>query len=307
MSKHFREMGLLIVLICLSIGMSLLSPYFLDFENLMDLTRHLAEIGIIACGMTFIIMSGGIDLSVGSLLGLCGIVLGYTWQSYGALAALVMVLVVGLLGGSINGALITRLRLPPLVVTLATMALYRGGAMIISKAQPVSEFPEWFEFIGQGYLGFVPAQLPVWLLLVVLSMIVVAKTPLGRYVIAVGDNERAARFAAIPTMKLTFFLYAATGVLCALASVIYTSRFSTAKADAGMGLELEVITAVVLGGTSITGGRGTILGTFLGVLILGCARNGLNLAGISSVWQAILAGTLLIVTAILNNRLASRR
>ncbi len=151
MKKHFRELGLLIVLIGLTVGMSFLSPYFLDFENLMDLTRHLAEIGIIACGMTFIIMSGGIDLSVGSLLGFCGIVLGYTWQSYGAFAALVMIFLVGLLGGAINGGLITRLGLPPLVVTLATMALYRGGAMIISKAQPVSDFPEWFEWLGQGY------------------------------------------------------------------------------------------------------------------------------------------------------------
>ncbi len=301
-----REWILLGVLLTISAVMSQLSEGFLDYRNLLDLSTHLAEIGIIACGMTLVIMTGGIDLSVGSLLALSGIVLGYTWEKFGLGPAMGLALLTGLAGGAFNGMLVTRWKLPALVVTLATMALFRGTAMVISKAQPVSNFEPWFFTIGQGKVGDVPVQLIVWVGIVALFALLMEGTPVGRYTIAAGDNLRAARFAALPVQRLTFWIYSVTGLLSGFAAVIFTSRVSTAKSDAMMNLPLEVITAVVLGGTAITGGRGTVIGTFLGVLILGVLRQGLMLAGISSVWREMLTGGLLITTAIVNQRMLER-
>jgi rhamnose transport system permease protein len=304
-----RILGLLATLCVVMIVMACISPYFLQAENLLGFTRHVVEIGIIACGMTFVIMTGGIDLSVGSILGLAGILMGYAWKAWGLPleTAMLLALFVGLACGALNGFLVARWRFPALVATLATMALFRGIAMVISHAEPVSNFPDWFAWPGQGYVGLVPVQLLFWIAVVAGTVWVAAKTRTGRYLVAIGDNERAARFAAVSVAKVTFRAYAFTGVLCGIAAIIYTSRFATAKADAGLGLELEAITAVVLGGTRITGGRGTALGTFLGVLILGVVQNGLELAGISSVWQSMLTGAILIVTAVVNQRMAGRR
>ena len=303
-----RELGLAGVLGSLMLVMGFFSPNFSfwNAENLLGFPRHLTEKGIMACGMTLIIMTGGIDLSVGSLVGLAGIALGYTWLSWGLLSGVGMALLVGSVGGLINGLLITRWALPPLVVTLATMALYRGVAMIISRAQPVSNFPESFGWWGQGYVGPIPAQFFVWVLTVVLFFLIVERTTVGRYSTAIGDNERAAVFAALPVTRIKLWLYSTSGLLCAVGAILYTSRVSTAKADAGLGWELEIITAVILGGTQITGGRGTILGTFLGVMILGVVRNGLTLMGMKEAWQFMLGGIILIVTAIANERMVER-
>lgn len=312
-SRYKRQWALLLVLIAVMALMAQQSPYFLTAPNLLTVLTHVAEIGIIACGMTLIIMTGGIDLSVGSLLGLCGIVLGYLWVPLGPAGALVAAALVGIAGGAMNGALVVRGRLPALVVTLATMALFRGIAMVISKAQPFSKFPESFRWIGQG--GFepfpgviypIPTQLIIWLVLVGITIVLVDRMPFGRYLTAIGDNEQAARFAALPVNKVKFFAYLATGALSALGAIIFTSRVATAKADAGQGYELEVITAVVLGGTAITGGRGTVFGTFLGVLILGFLRNGLNLAGVPSIYQTMFAGLLLISVSIANEIMLQR-
>jgi rhamnose transport system permease protein len=302
-----RSYGLAVALGLLMGLMSFLSPYFFTLENLLGFTRHLVEIGILACGMTLIIMSGGIDLSVGSLLGLSGIVLGYAWQFWGPVPAVLMAMLTGLAGGSLNGLLITRWRLPPLIVTLATMALFRGTAMVISKAQPVTGFPDAFAFIGQGDFFGIPVQLVIWLLVMALTLWLASRTRTGRAIAAIGDSPSAARFAAIAINRITFLLYTGMGALCALGALIFTARVSTARADAGLGLELDVITAVVLGGTPITGGPGSVLGTFLGVMIMGIVRNGLSLAGISSVWQTMLAGLILIGAAVINQRLSANR
>jgi rhamnose transport system permease protein len=297
-----RIKGLLIALILLGATMSALSPYFLTPSNLLGLTRHLAEIGLIACGMTFIIATGGIDLSVGSLLGLCCITLGYVWQSWGPVPGFAFCLLAGLIGGFLNSTLVARYHLPPLIVTLATMALFRGLAMVISKAQPISQFPSAFAWLGQGDLLALPTQLWVWILIALITFLLAHHTPFGRQVTAIGTNLQAATIAALPVARIQTALYIGTGFLCALAAIIFTSRVATAKADAGLGLELEVITAVVLGGTPITGGRCNLLGTCIGVLILGIVRNGLSLGGISTVWQAMLMGSILIITAIANRR-----
>ncbi len=304
--RHIRELVLLAALLALMGFMASRSEHFLTLDNLFELSRHLAEAGMLACGMTLIIMTGGIDLSVGSLLGLAGIAMGYAWTLWGAGAAFGVVLAVGFLGGALNGLLITRAKLPPLVVTLATMALFRGGAMIISRAEPVSDFPAFFTWFGQGDVAGVPTQLVLWLAIAAAAALAVARTPVGRYAAAIGDNERAARFAALPVESVKLWLYTVMGVLCAVAGVVYTSRFATAKADAGTGMELQAITAVVIGGTPITGGRGTVVGSFLGVLLLGVVRNGLSLAHATAVAQEIILGGILIVTAIANQFVAGR-
>ncbi|MGI8907973.1 MAG: ABC transporter permease [Candidatus Sumerlaeaceae bacterium] len=307
---YARQLVLLLVLAVQVIVLGKLSPYFLDTTNLLELSTHLAEAGLIACGMTLVIMTGGIDLSVGSLLGLSGIVLGYTWKPLGPAGAVLAAFTTGLIGGMLNGALVVAGKLPPLVVTLGTMALFRGIAMVISKAQPVSDFPDTFAWWGQGAFAVggidIPVQLAIWVALMLIFVMVVDRTVVGRYLTAIGDNELAARYAALPANRVKFAAYLSTGLLSAFAAIIFTSRVSTAKADAGQNLELEVITAVVLGGTAITGGRGTVLGSFLGVLILGLLRNGLSLAGVPSVYQTISAGVLLISVSILNERMLER-
>ena len=304
-----RQLVLLGLLALLVGAMASLSEYFLSASNLLGMTRHLAEVGLIAVGMTLVIMTGGIDLSVGSLVGLCGIVLGYAWHAwdFGLPAAIGLAFLLGGAGGALNGALVTRAGFPPLVATLATMALYRGLALRISEARPVSGFPAWFEWIGQGYLGPVPVQTLAWGAVVLAVGAIVTRTPIGRFTRAIGDNRRAARLAALPVASLELGLYTTTGLLTALAAVISTARFSTARADAGAGLELEVITAVVLGGTAISGGRGSLFGTLIGVLILGVARNGLTLGGVEQEWRSMLTGTILIVAAIFDERMARRR
>jgi rhamnose transport system permease protein len=220
--------------------------------------------------------------------------------------ALVLTSVVGAGGGALNGALVTRGGFPPLVATLGTMALFRGIALRLSEAQPVSGFPEAFVWIGQGHVGPIPTQTLVWLAVALGTGLIVARTSVGPFTRAIGDSERAARFAALPVAGVKLGLYTATGLLTALAAVISTARFSTARADAGEGLELEVIAAVVLGGTAITGGRGSLLGTLLGVLILGTARNGLTLAGIEQEWRSMLTGAILIAAAISDQWVAQR-
>jgi rhamnose transport system permease protein len=307
-ARYNRQLVLLIVLGLLLAGLGKMSPYFLDRTNLLELTTHLAEAGLIACGMTFVIMTGGIDLSVGSLLALSGIVLGYTWERLGPTGAVAAAFATGLVGGILNGTLVVWGKLPALVVTLGTMALFRGIAMVISKAQPFNDFPETFAWWGQGTVSSyeIPVQLLIWLFVVLVFVFVIDRTVVGRYLIAIGDNELAARYAALPAARMKFIAYLSTGLLSALAALIFTSRVSTAKADAGTGLELDVITAVVLGGTAITGGRGTVFGSFLGVLILGLMRNGLGLAGVASVYKDIAAGALLIIVAVLNQRLLER-
>lgn len=305
-TRYGRQIILAVILLVQMFVLGRMSPHFLEGRNLLDLSKNLAEVGIIAIGMTFIIMTGGIDLSVGSLLAVCGIVFGYTVPHLGVPGAMAAALAAGMAGGFINGSLVAVGRLPALVVTLGTMALFRGVAMVISHDAPVSGFPREFRWLGWGKVGDVPVQLLIWLGLALVAMVIADRSRWGRYVIAIGDSPKAARFAALPERTITLGLYVITGLLVGVASLIYTARVSTAKADAGTGWELEAITAVVLGGTAITGGRGTVLGTLLGVLIMGLLRSGLSLANQPTVYTTILSGLILIVVSVINQKVLER-
>lgn len=299
--KVSRELVLLAVLIAVVAVMSFLSPYFLTLSNLLNTSRLFTEIGLIALGMTLIIITAGIDLSVGSALALVSVTVGFSFAAGVPLPlAILLGLFVGLLAGAFNSFFVTQLDLHPLVVTLGTLALFRGIAFGFSDADAVSDFPPWFDYFGQFFIGPIPGQLLVFVVAVIAVWLILSRTRFGRYVYAIGHNEEAARFSGVPIRRVKIALYTGTGFLVALAAVIYTSRVSTARADAGTGLELDVIAAVVLGGASIYGGKGTIAGTVLGLLIISTLRNGLVLAGVSSTWQLFMLGVLLIAAVFFN-------
>lgn len=297
-----REVVLLAVLIVLVVVMTLLDPLFLSVGNLLNTSRFFVEVGLMALGMTLIIITGGIDLSVGSNLALVSVAVGFSYAAGLPLPiAILFGLVVGVAAGFFNSVFITFLDLHPLVVTLGTFALFQGLAYGLSKADAVSNFPAWFAFFGQAYLlNVVPGQLIIFVVAVAVVWVILSRTRFGRYVYAIGSNEEAARFSGVPIRRVKIALYSGIGLLVAMAAVIYTSRVSTARGDSGLGLELDVISAVVLGGASIYGGSGTIGGTVLGVLIIATLRNGLILAGVPSTWQLFILGILLLVAVFLN-------
>ncbi|MBX6320890.1 MAG: ABC transporter permease [Rhodospirillaceae bacterium] len=280
-----------------------MSDRFFTVDNLLNQGRLMAEVGLVALAMTFVIVSGGIDLSVGSVLGMVAILLGVFWQNVGLPlpAAIALALVVGALAGLLNGFIITRFRVPPLIATLATLALYRGLAEGISEARSVRGYPEWFFVIGQGEFLGVPVQLWIFLACAVVAAFVLGYTTFGRAVYAIGSNAVAARFSGMKVDRAILLVYTASGFVAGLAAVVFVSRVSTTRSDMGTGLELDVITAVVLGGTSIFGGRGTIVGTLLGLVLIQAMKNGLALSGVKGDGTIVVIGLVLIVALLISN------
>jgi rhamnose transport system permease protein len=299
--------GILAVLLAVEIAVfAALGTRFFTIDNGFEVLRLSVEIGLLALALTPVIVSGGIDLSVGSLMGLTAVVFGKLWRDLGLpipLAAL-LALIVGALGGGINAGLITRLRIPPLIVTLGTFSLFRGLAEGITQAvDNFTNFPEGFLFLGQGYLlGVVPTQLTVLLAVAGGSWALLHRSTIGRALYAIGFSAEGARYAGIPVARRLALVYVLSGVVASLSAVIYVAHLGQAKADAGTGYELMAITAVVLGGTSIFGGRGTIHGTLLGLLAIAVLQNGLRLADLPAELAGVLTGALLL-TAIGLDRL----
>jgi rhamnose transport system permease protein len=300
LSPH--EWGLLFLASALFGFFSWYAEGFLDPWNLSDRSRHLVEIGLIAVPMTFIITTGGIDISVGSMLVLSGIVLGTCWRDleWGIWSSITAGALAGTAAGGINGWLGSYLGIAPLVVTLATRALYRGLALGISSADPVGKFPPEFLQISELNLGYIPYTFILLVLTILCGHIVFRKTWIGRYSVAIGSNERAAEFAAAPVRNLKMGLYAFSGLMCGIAAPIFVARFATANPEHAGTLELDVIAAVVVGGTRITGGSGSVLGTGLGLLVVGILRFGLDMTGFPQQGQTILMGSVVIVMAVLN-------
>jgi rhamnose transport system permease protein len=305
-----RHEGILLIILIVSLLLlATRTDRFLTAENLLNQGRLMAEVGLVALPMTFIIITGGIDLSVGSVLGLCAIVLGVSWQNLGLPleVAIVVALATGALAGAVNGWFITRVGVPPLIMTLATLALYRGLAEGISQARSVRGYPEWFFRLGQGDVLGVPTQLWLLLLAIVVSGVVLARTTFGRSLYAIGNNEVAARFSGIPVDRYKLVIYSLSGLLAGLAGYIFVSRVSTTRSDMGTGLELDVIAGVVLGGTSIFGGTGTILGTVLGVILIQLLKNGLALTGVKGDATIVVIGSVLILSILITNAIQHRR
>jgi ribose/xylose/arabinose/galactoside ABC-type transport system permease subunit len=283
---------------------------FLTVGNAFEVVRASVEIGLLALALTAVILTGGIDLSVGSLLGLSAVLLGWAVREEGLplVVAVLVPLLVGLAGGGLNALLVARLGIPPLIVTLGTFSLFRGIAEgWTGGVRNYTDFSEGLLLLGQGRLpGGVPAQLPLLALAAVFFWLLLHRTGVGRGVRAIGFSPEGARHAGIPVERRLVLVYLLSGVSAGLAAVVYAARLGQAKADAGTGYELFAITAVVLGGTSIFGGRGTVHGTLLGVAAVALLQNGLRLADLPTELAGILTGVLL-VAAIGLNRLVSDR
>ena len=292
---HERILGFLLALEVALFGA--FGSHFLSAGNAAEVARASVEIGLLALALTPVIVTGGIDLSVGSLMGLAAVVMGAAFRDVGlpmGWAALLAV-VVGATGGGLNAVLIGRLRIPPLIVTLGTFSLFRGLAEgLTGGVVSYSNFPEAFLFVGQGAFGPVPAQLLALATAALLVWLLMHRMAIGRSLRAIGYSPEGARYAGIPVERRLVLVYVLSGIAAGLAAVIYAARLGQAKADAGTGFELVAITAVVLGGTSIFGGSGTVHGTLLGLLALALLQNGLRLSDQPAELAGILTGVLLL-------------
>lgn len=303
----WHEAVLLLLLIGLLSFAGLVKPEFLHLRGQLLLSRHLWEFAVLALGMTLIIIAGGIDLSIGSAMGMCAVGFGLCHQTTGSIVlSCAVCLAIGTAGGALNGVLVSRIKVHPLIVTLATYAAFRGLAEGVSQGTSYSQFGESFSLLARGKWFGVPVPAYAFVVLALAYAVFLAKTPTGRFIYAIGHNERAAKFSGVAVDRIKFWLYTMSGLLAGLATIIYVSRFNTAKGDAGTGFELDVITAVVVGGTSIFGGRGNIVGTVLGLLLIHETR-----LFVSRYWQtdelrSIVIGALLIVSVLISRRLMGK-
>jgi len=303
-----QEVLLVVFIIFFGLILANQNERFLSSRNVERELVLLFEVALIAIPMTFIIITGGIDLSVGSIFGLSAVVLGFAWQDWGfsMWGALAAALLAGTACGFFNGFFIVQFRIPPLIMTLATLALFRGIALGISQGRSARGFPDWYFEIGRGDLMGLPNQ--VWILgfMLFLFGIVLTFTPFGRSLYAIGNNEVASRFAGLPVRKNKLLIYMFSGFMCGLAAVVFVSRVSTTRSAMGVGMELDVIATVVLGGTSIFGGSGTLSGTILGLLLIRILTSGLLLSGFKGDATIIMIGTILIASILINDIIQRR-
>ncbi|ADK81814.1 ABC transporter permease [Sediminispirochaeta smaragdinae] len=292
-----ENMGILIGLALLCLILAIKSPVFLSRANIFNVLRQVATNLYIACAMTMIIILGGIDLSVGSIIALSGVVTGGLIAFDGAslAAAVTSGLVVGTAVGAFNGFVISTTTIPPFIVTLATMNIARGAAYVYTGGQPIRVMSDSFNFIGAGYVGDIPMPIIYLLFIVLISFFILSQSKLGRHIYAVGGNSQAARFSGIKIKRVIFFTYLFSGLMSSIAGIVLASRMFSGQPTAGQGAEMDAIAAVVLGGTSMSGGSGKIGGTIIGALVIGMLSNGLNLMGINSFWQYVVKGVVILI------------
>jgi len=284
-------------------GEKVFESTFLNLDNLSKVVRALSFIAIMACGEAVVIISGGIDLSVGSLLGLSGVVCGLALRAgWPILGGIALGLLVGLVLGLVNGVFITRTHLPPFIATLGMLSIARGLAYGITGGLTIRDLPAPFLTLGQGALLGVPYPIIVLVAFAVLVGTMLRSTLWGRYAYAIGGNELATIYSGVRVGNLKLFYYGLCGFAAALAGVLYTARFGVAQSTAGFGYELDVIAAAVIGGTSLSGGRGTIFGVIVGSCLMGILRNGLVLLGVSAYWQQVAIGAVIILAVMLDRR-----
>jgi ribose transport system permease protein len=304
LKRRGRELGTLGGLLALGLLLTALTPHFLTVSNLLNVMEQTSINAVIAVGMTFVILSGGIDLSVGSLVALSGVVLATVLQAGAPLpVALLAGLLAGALCGLLNGSLVTLGRLPPFIATLGMMSVARGAALLFTDGRPVSGFPPGFRSLATGRVLLVPVPVLVTLAVYVLAHLVLTRTRFGRYVYAIGGNEEATRLSGVSVRFHKTMVYALSGLVSGLAAAILTARLNSAQPIAGIMYELDAIAATVIGGTSLLGGQGRVTGTLVGALIMGVLRNGLNLLGISSFLQQVVIGLVIVGAVLLDSLL----
>lgn len=302
----YNKYGTILILLFLVAIVSIISPNFLDLNNIMNILQQVSVNGLIALGMTFVILTAGIDLSVGSILALSGMALGMMILSgVNEVLAIIIVLALGAVLGFVNGTFISKVKLEPFIVTLATMTMFRGITLVISDGIPamgVTTDAPILDFLSQGKIFGIPFPTILFLIVFLILMLILQNTVFGRGVYAIGGNEEVARLSSVPTNKIKTSVYVISGIMSALAGVILTSRLSSSQPTAGTGFELDAIAAVVIGGTSLAGGRGRIFGTLIGVLIIGVINNGLNVMGVSAFYQQFIKGLIILIAVILDRK-----
>ena len=302
-----RKYATLFILVIFLIAMAFLSDRFFTFKNLTNVGRQISLNAILALGMTLVIISGGIDLSVGGVCALgccvCAKILNSTGSS---LLAIAIVLLIGLAVGAFNGFVVSKTGIAPFIVTLSTVSIIRGITLVMTNASPMPISNAAFKFIGQGTLLGIPFPIYITLILAIITAFVMNKTVFGRYVYAIGGNERSAVVAGIQVKKVKISVYMVSGFLAAFTAIIYTSRLSSGVPSLGDGFEMDAITAAVIGGASLAGGQGHIWGTMIGAVIIGILNNALNLLNINSYFQDIVKGVVVLLAVLFDFFIQSR-
>ncbi len=292
----------LLIVIALGVILSIASPAFLTSSNLLNVVRQVCVSTLLSIGFTIVLSSGNMDLSIGTLMGLCGMILAKLVKEAGVPlpAAILIVFGVAVFGGLLNAAILSLFSVPAFIVTLATQSIFKGVNYLISDLVPVSGLPSELLFLGQGYLFGIPVPIYIMLLVVLAAWVMMNRTKFGRYILAVGGNAEAARASGINTKRINFGVYICCGLCAGVASIIMTGRVGSAQVGAGVGMEMDAIAAVVIGGTSMSGGKANVWGTLFGCLLVGIVNNGMNLLGINPNWQVIAKGFLILFAVIID-------
>jgi ribose transport system permease protein len=302
----------LLALFVLMVLLTIFTDSFLSTENMWNVLRQVSINLCLSVGMTLVIISSGIDLSVGAILAFSGAVCAGLlkwgipieafdlWIGFTVLGAVIAAALVGYLLGWFNGWVITKFTVPPFVATLAMLTIARGMSYLYTQGKPISNLGEGFEFIGSGWWLGIPV--PVWISVgvVLIFVFITKKTSLGRFIYAIGGNERAALLSGVPVKKVKRLVYAISGLMAAIGGVLITSRLNSAQPNAGMSYELDAIAAIVIGGTSLSGGKGSVMGTVLGVLLIGVLNNGLVLLNVSPFWQQVVKGLVILLAVVID-------
>jgi len=296
------RIGILLAFIVVCILFGILTPVFFNPLNILNVIRQVSIIGVIAVGMTFVILLGGIDLSVGSVVAFTGIIAAGFQVKWGG-SLFLSIFIPLLIGGGIgflNGFISTKGGLHPFIVTLGTMSIFRGATLLVAKGRPISGMSKSFRFIGAGMIGPIPFPVILFLGSVIIAAIILRRTVFGRYIYAIGGNEEAALLSGIRVDRYKISAFTILGFLSALSGLILTSRLNSGELVAGEGYELDVIASVVIGGTSMMGGEGGVYGTLIGALLIGVISNGLNLLGVQPYWQMIVRGSIIILAVLMD-------
>jgi len=300
-TPHVKSFSIVIVFLAITIFFTFANQYFLTWDNWLNLLRQSSINGILAIGVTFVILIKGIDLSVGSVMALAGMIAASLVTSKNEHFVLVAVLAglgIGAALGLVNGVIVARINVPPFVATLGMLSMARGMTLIFSQGRPIPNLSTPFRWIGGGDLFGLPVPVLILFLVFGIGWVVLSYTTFGRYIYAVGGNEKAARTSGVSTRMVTASTYVISGLLAGLAGLVLTSRTTAALPQAGIGYELDAIAAVVIGGTSLAGGRGSLVGTLFGALIIGTINNGMDLMGVSSYYQQLLKGAIIVAAVI---------
>ncbi len=302
--KYMSELTTLIALIGLMMVITFINPNFLTANNLLNLLLQVTANGFIAFGMTFVILTGGIDLSVGSILALSSaLTAGLIAAGIPVPFAILLAVCMGGIFGMLNGLLVAYGKLAPFIVTLASMTIFRGATLVFTNGNPLTQGLSdsfLFQFLGQGYVVGIPFPVILMFLVFIILYVVLHKIAFGKSVYALGGNEKAAYISGVKLNKVKIIIYTISGIMASISGLIITSRLSSAQPTAGTSYEMDAIAAVVLGGTSLSGGKGRILGTLIGALIIGVLNNGLNIIGVSAFWQQVVKGVVILIAVLLD-------